>query len=122
MKEGWFFSFHPSYCVACPGYCCIGESGYVWVEPKAIDPIAQHLGLAREVFMERYLMRVGNRYSAREVILSRHNYVCVFFDTGKKRCSIYEVRPLQCRTFPFWEHFKTYPEEAARECPGVKVF
>lgn len=42
---------------------------------------------------------------------------CFFFDRGKKNCSIYEFRPKQCKTFPFWEGVtKEYLE---RECPGV---
>lgn len=32
---------------------------------------------------------------------------------------IYEVRPTQCRTFPFWDYFKTRVDELKLECPGV---
>ncbi len=43
-----------------------------------------------------------------------------FFDEKKLNCSIYEHRPKQCRTFPFWEYFKKNYNELEKECIGVK--
>jgi Fe-S-cluster containining protein len=45
---------------------------------------------------------------------------CLFFDGVSRRCSIYEVRPAQCRRFPFWEYFRKYKDEVIRECPGIR--
>ena len=43
-------------------------------------------------------------------------YDCVFLkedpERGRKTCSIYPVRPLQCRTWPFW------PENLAEIAPA----
>ena len=39
-----------------------------------------------------------------------------------KRCGIYEGRPTQCRTWPFWPEVmdsKTWNKEVASFCPGV---
>ena len=52
--------------------------------------------------------------------LAKDNYACVFFDLEKKCCSIYEARPTQCRTFPFWDYFKENKEEVFKECPAIK--
>ena len=46
-------------------------------------------------------------------------YDCVFWDGG---CGVYEARPLQCRTFPFWPSVlasKEAWEETAAGCPGM---
>jgi Fe-S-cluster containining protein len=54
-------------------------------------------------------------------MISKDNYACIFFDLDKKQCSIYEARPKQCRTFPFWEHFKTNIKEVIDECPAIVI-
>ena len=39
-----------------------------------------------------------------------------------KRCGIYEGRPTQCRTWPFWPevmNVKTWKKEVASFCPGI---
>lgn len=46
-------------------------------------------------------------------------FACIFFDTQKRNCSIYDFRPKQCRTFPFWEYFKTHQKELEKECIGI---
>ncbi|NOX37052.1 MAG: YkgJ family cysteine cluster protein [Calditrichaeota bacterium] len=51
---------------------------------------------------------------------SHPNGACIFFDG--QGCQIYPVRPLQCRTYPFWpEHLKSAYrwKMVARQCPGV---
>jgi Fe-S-cluster containining protein len=45
---------------------------------------------------------------------------CVFFKEGK--CSIYQHRPIQCRTFPYWPEVSSRDDiqaELAKECPGI---
>ena len=42
--------------------------------------------------------------------------------TWDKGCTIYEARPLQCRSFPFWAHNLVNEESwksVASSCPGV---
>ena len=118
-KEGYSFSFLPSACASCGGRCCIGESGYIWVNYKEIEAIANFLNLSIEDFAQKYLIRAKNRYSLKEFKVKELGYVCTFFDIEKRVCKIYDVRPNQCRTFPFWEQFKTDTKELIKECPGV---
>ncbi len=120
-EEGYSYSFSPSACASCGGACCIGESGYIWVTYQEIQAIAEHLGLSIEEFSQRYLRRAKSRYSLNEYKVEGLGYACVFFDTQKRICSIYDVRPKQCRTFPFWEQFKNSTEDLVQECPGVKI-
>lgn len=45
---------------------------------------------------------------------------CMFLKN--KRCSVYQGRPTQCRTWPFWPETmkaKTWSGEVAQFCPGV---
>jgi Fe-S-cluster containining protein len=119
-KDGFSFGFDPSACFSCEGNCCIGESGYIWSTPKEIDDMAEFLGLKREDFVIRYTKKVGYRTSLKELMI-RDSFHCIFFDASKKGCQIYPVRPKQCRTFPFWDHFKDNVEEVVKECPGIII-
>lgn len=120
-QNGYKFSFLPSACESCGGACCIGESGYIWINRPEIEAVAEYLQTPVEEFAQNYLIRAKNRYSLREVKVEGMGYACIFFDTQKRLCSIYSVRPKQCRTFPFWEQFKSDTKELTKECPGVVV-
>lgn len=103
-------------CTGC-GECCTGEPGYVWLSSEEIDTIADHLKISREKFLQTYTRKIFGKISLREDLL---NYDCVFLKD--RRCQIYSARPLQCRTFPWWEENLTSPEswkEVARRCEGV---
>ena len=119
-KNGYNFSFNPTACESCAGNCCIGESGYIWINIVEIEALSKYLGLTLDSFREKYLFKVGYKYSIKEVKLASNNFACCFFDLEKKQCSVYHVRPTQCRTFPFWDYFKDNKEEVYKECPAVK--
>jgi len=118
-KDGYNYKFNPLACGSCGGACCTGESGYIWVKYQEIEKIAQFLELTIEEFATIYLKKVKHRYSIIEKKLDIDNYACIFFDNSIKQCTIYPVRPSQCRSFPFWEIFKSDIEEVKKECPGV---
>lgn len=116
---GYDFKFTPSACDACGGACCTGSSGYIWTKYQEIEQIATFLELSVEEFATMYLKKVKHRYSIIEKKLDDENFACVFFNEKLKQCSIYSVRPRQCRTFPFWEIYKNNSEEVKEECPGI---
>ncbi len=119
MKEqGYDYAFDPSACQNCPGNCCIGESGYIWVSQEEICAIADKLSLSKEAFINQYLQKIRYRFTIKEIAYDG-GFGCVFFDREKKICTIYDVRPSQCRTFPFWEYFKNNINEVVSECPGI---
>lgn len=64
------------------------------------------------------MRKVGFKMSFKEVEFE-DGFACIFFDTQKRNCSIYDFRPKQCRTFPFWEYFKTHQKELEKECIGI---
>jgi uncharacterized protein len=118
-KEGYVFGFDSSACSMCKGSCCTGESGYIWVTIDEIEAISNHLDMPISKMIKDYAYRHNGRFSLQEVQVSKNNYSCVFFD-GK--CTIYDVRPSQCKTFPFWPRFKKKPSEVFKECPGVRRY
>lgn len=119
-QKGFNYAFKPSICDECEGNCCIGESGYIWINKTEINKLASFLNISVDELGLKYLFKVGYKYSLKEKKLSDENYACVFFDIQKKQCSIYDVRPIQCRTFPFWDYFKKNEKEVYEECPAIK--
>jgi len=120
FKEGYEFGFYASECARCNGFCCRGESGYIWINYQEIEALATHLEMSVDEMAFNYLKKVKHRYSIREKKLGEDDYACIFFDEVKHQCGIYEARPNQCKTFPFWEQFKCNKEEARQECPGIR--
>jgi len=118
-KEGFSFSFNPKACEECGGKCCTGESGYIWVTPIEMQKIANLLKISVDELKNNFLIKVGYKFSIKEKELDKNNYACWFFDEKTSRCTIYEARPNQCRTFPFWDFFKNNVEVVKKECPGI---
>ena len=120
QKEGFNFKFNPETCIGCPGKCCNGESGNIFVNSKEAEAISRFLRIEVSKFIEEYLVKIYCKFSIKEIKTNK-NYACAFFDKKRNKCSIYPVRPNQCRTFPFWDYFKDRPEEVARQCPGISL-
>ncbi len=118
-KDNYPYKFDATVCSNCDGNCCIGESGYIWISKKEIENLALFLNISIEELGIKYLLKVGYKYSLKEKKISNNNYACIFFDLKQKKCSIYDVRPNQCRTFPFWEYFKNNVKEVQQECPAI---
>jgi Fe-S-cluster containining protein len=109
-REGLAFQ-----CQRCRG-CCRGAPGYVWVSPREVAELASALGRGAEEFADEYCRKVGGRFSLRE----RPDGDCVLL--GPEGCLVYEQRPTQCRTFPFWPENLRRPadwQRLAGECPGI---
>jgi len=116
-KKKWYAKGLQFECSGC-GDCCTGSPGYVWVKEEEIAAIAAHLDSDIDTFEEHYVRKIGARKSLKE--LPQLNYDCVFLDE-KRRCTVYEVRPEQCRTWPFWDsNLKTEKDwaYACQVCPG----
>jgi Fe-S-cluster containining protein len=79
--------------------------------------MAEHLGLSEKDFRREYVRKVGRRQS---LVENRKSHDCIFLKDGK--CSIYEVRPTQCRTWPFWASNIAEPDDwalAGMRCVGI---
>jgi len=118
-KEKWYRDGLRFECTQC-GNCCSGDPGYVWATKEEIGLIAKFLGRTDGWLDKEHLRRVGLHYSLTE----RPDGDCIFLkrEKGRATCSIYSVRPLQCRTWPFWDGnlaSKSAWEETATRCPGM---
>ena len=114
-KEVWYSGGLRFECTQC-GDCCSGSEGYVWVNQEEIDAMASRVGLEPKVFEEKYVKRVGVRRSLKE----RPGGDCVLLDEQTRKCTAYEERPRQCKTWPFWDSNIRTPEaweETAQACP-----
>ena len=115
-KEAWYSDGLRFECTQC-GDCCSGSEGYVWVNQEEIDGMANRIGMDSAAFEERFVKRVGVRRSLKE----RPGGDCVLLDPQTRKCTAYEERPRQCKTWPFWQSNIRTPEawaEAAQACPG----
>jgi hypothetical protein len=97
--------------------CCVnhGEYAYVYLRRDDEARLAAHLGLELKKFRNRYTDAVHGRRIIRFAEGS-----CAFL-VGQG-CSVYEARPAQCATWPFWPENMdetVWREEIAAFCPGV---
>ena len=126
--EGLRFS-----CTQC-GNCCTGPPGYVWISAEEVCRLAGHLGLSEAQVVRRYCRTINGRLSLNERRNHRGEYDCVFLKEelpeggkrgktpGRRTCTVYPVRPLQCRTWPFWDGLLQDRDAWAaskRTCPGM---
>jgi Fe-S-cluster containining protein len=117
-KDGFSYAFNPQACIECQARCCRGESGYIYVTNTEANAICEYLDIEMKEFVDSYLFKKGYKYSIKERVVG-DEHECIFYDHKTNGCGIYEARPTQCRTFPFWDYFKTRVEELKLECPGV---
>lgn len=101
------------------GKCCTsrGQYGYVYLTREDRKRMADHLGLTLREFTRLHCDRTDGYSHLKE---TPGNPDCRFLDG--KRCAVYEGRPTQCRTWPFWPEVmgaKGWAREVAAFCPGV---
>ena len=115
MSEPWYKDGLRFRCTQC-GHCCTGEPGNVWINDAELADLAAHRGESIEEMRTLYTRSTARGRSLREKL----NGDCVFYDR-EKGCTVYPVRPRQCRTWPFWESNVETPEawrHTCDICPG----
>lgn len=107
-------------CTGCSS-CCTGAPGYVWLSDVDIEVLCGFFGgMTREEFAHSYCTRVDVEGGQSLSLKEKAHYDCVFLENG--RCSVYEARPIQCKTYPFWEEILQTGESwsgESRYCPGI---
>ena len=118
MKPFWADGLRFS-CQQCGG-CCCGAPGIVYFSPQEFDRLVAFLGRTRQLSRDQIIADMmkpwKDSYTARDDFEDGH---CIFYDHG---CTVYDVRPSQCRDFPFWRcqlRDEQAWQEAARSCPGM---
>jgi Fe-S-cluster containining protein len=119
MSDVWYQTGLSFQCTGC-GNCCSGpQTGFVWVSDQEIAAIAEKMNMADDIdrFERQFVRTIGNRKS----LVEYSDGDCIFLDPTLRRCSVYEARPMQCRTWPFWSENLKSPShwgQAAKSCPG----
>jgi len=117
VAEPWYREGLRFGCTRC-GNCCRG-AGTVRVSDAEIAALAGRLELTDAEFRAMYIRPLrGGELSLREL----RNRDCVFYDPAAPGCRVYEQRPRQCRSWPFWGgvvHSAERWNEEARSCPGM---
>lgn len=111
VKEGLRFS-----CQRCGG-CCTGDPGFIWVSDEEITEISAAMGLNIGAFVTNYTRLAHRGRTLRE----RPDGSCVLFDK-ERGCILYDKRPRQCRSWPFWRSNVKTPKawnELRDACPGI---
>ena len=115
--EPWYKNGLHFTCAQC-GNCCSGEPGVVWVDEEELESIAKYLGKSIGEVRLFHTRLVANRVS----LIEYANGDCTFFNAETRRCTIYCVRPLQCRSWPFWLcNLKSEQiwKRVQKTCPGA---
>jgi len=102
--------------------CCRYESGHVFLSEKDLINLSDWLKMDYIDFTKTFCRWV-TREQDREFLSLREksNFDCIFWDFG---CKVYNARPVQCRTFPFWQSVIATSgswETAATGCPGINT-
>ena len=105
-------------CTGC-GACCKthGDYAYVYLNDKDQTAAASLLKLKLVDFLNAHCRTDANG----NVHLTMVEGNCNFLD-GEDRCRIYAVRPMQCRTWPFWTENLIEEEwngPVTQCCPGI---
>ncbi len=115
MSDPWYKDGLHFTCTRC-GHCCTGEPGYVWVNDDDLAALAEYRGETLDEVKALYTRMTPRGRTLRE----KSNGDCVFYDR-QQGCTVYPVRPPQCRTWPFWESNVATPEaweHTCAVCPG----
>lgn len=110
-------------CTKC-GKCCKGRTN-VFVNEKEIHDIASFLDMPKFEFAQQY---TEEREMPDDNVLTtlkskEDGGGCIFLDANNA-CTIYSVRPTQCRTYPFWPGVllgKAEWEGEAKMCEGINL-
>jgi Fe-S-cluster containining protein len=86
-------------CQKCPGYCC--SYPLIALDKRDVERLARHFGVSFDEARQKFTVeRWGRKYSMRRKADPIFGRICRFFDTDKRRCTIYEARPALCRSYP----------------------
>ena len=99
--------------------CCVsrGTYGFVYLSEKDLKKISYFLKIKTEIFKKKFCQYTNKFLHLKEV---NKNGNCIFLK--EKKCTIYNARPTQCRTWPFWAenmNSKKWNQDIIKFCPGI---
>jgi Fe-S-cluster containining protein len=119
VSAAWYAEGLRFSCTRC-GNCCRNHGDYAFVNlsPRDLAEIPRFLGISAEEFSARYCTKEPGHFPTLRMDAPQ----CPFLDANS-RCTIYSVRPMQCRTWPFWRanlaDEATWNGPVRERCPGI---
>lgn len=116
-KKIWYSDGLRFECTQC-GACCSGEPGYVWVDEAEIAAMAGEMEMSVDAFETKFVRNLGYDKS----LVEYPDGDCILLDPETRKCTVYQSRPIQCRTWPFWDSTirnKKDWKETCEVCPGA---
>ncbi len=116
-NQPWYQGGLQFQCTQC-GACCSGQPGYVWVDRSEIKAMAFEMGMDAVTFARKFVRKVGPDKS----LIEYPDGDCIMLDRQTRKCTVYRARPIQCRTWPFWDSTVTKPKDwkqTCEVCPGA---
>lgn len=86
-------------CAKCPGYCC--SYPLIRLTKRDVERLGKFFSLSFKKAREKFTTQNWEaKYAMRRKADKHFGRICQFFDTDKRRCTIYEARPAICRSYP----------------------
>lgn len=115
-SDVWYRAGLHFICHQC-GSCC-KHPGPVWITQSESRQISHFLGMVESDFRKAYIKEIGGLFT----IDDKDDGQCIMLEARTNRCRIYEVRPRQCSSFPFWPDILKNQVTWAKEgtlCRGI---
>lgn len=112
IETSWYTNGLPFECTEC-GKCCKTQ-GSVYLSPTEVKQAATLLDISASTFVERYASRTLHHDNQDDDVIpwvrlvNSNDGACVFLNDDNQ-CMVYEARPIQCSTFPFWPDLMKSP-------------
>jgi len=94
-------------CAKCPGFCCTYDE--IDLTDEDVAGLCAHLDISEEKFISKYTKYGKFRGRSRFPLMLKHksdrhfSKICIFFDSERRRCTVYKARPEACCAYPHGE-------------------
>ena len=119
MAEPFYHAGLHFECTQCHA-CCRHDPGFVFLGQQDLDRLSRRFSMSREAFVQKYTRWIDSDRGKILSLLEKKNFDCIFWSQG---CQVYEDRPIQCSTYPFWKTPMKSEENwrwEGRFCPGIQ--
>ena len=120
MNLPWWMEGVQFECKPDCGKCCDEPGGIVYLKPSDAEKLALHHGLDVEDWIQRDCDRtIDGRFILKSDSITD---ICIYLD-GNKKCTVYQARPSQCKSYPFWaENLRSERSwnKTVKFCPGLQ--
>jgi Fe-S-cluster containining protein len=103
----------------------------VYLSENDLSRLANEFGMDYTSFVDAWCRWIPFTQGRERLSLKeKSNFDCIFWNgsegatasAGGAGCTVYHARPLQCRTFPFWDYILCSPQawkNAGKGCAGM---